>query len=261
MNLYNYKLFIISLSPWPLIFSLSLIILALNLIRFFWKIKFLIFFLSYILILLIIYFWFIDVIIERNKIGFHNFYIIFFTINRIIIFIISEVFFFIRFFWTFFYSIFSPDIFIGSVWPVTGIIRIDYLRLPILNSLFLISRGCSITWRHYKILSNNLISCKNRIIITLILGILFIICQFIEYKICSFCFSDRIYGSIFFIATGFHGIHVTIGILFIFFILLRINKIHFSYFHLLGFEFSIWYWHFVDIVWLYLYIIVYWLGS
>lgn len=256
----NTILFLLTLNPWPIFISFSLLFLSINLVSRFNSNFNLFAYLNFFLILLIIFSWWIDIIIESTLIGFHNKYIIIIIIYSIIIFLISEVFFFIRFFWTYFHSIFSPDIFIGLIWPSIGIISIRYLNLPILNSLLLIRSGCSITYRHFKILAKKINSSYISLILTILLGILFIFCQYFEYNIRRFTFSDRIFGSIFFISTGFHGIHVIIGTLFLTFILFRIKIFQFSSNHLLGLEFSIWYWHFVDVVWLYLYIIIYWLG-
>lgn len=260
MKKYNINLFFITLRPWPLILSLRVILIFLNLIIFLNSGKIIFLFINLIINLIIIFFWWNDIINESTFLGFHNKYIIIITIYSIIIFIISEIFFFIRFFWSFFHFIFSPDIIIGSIWPYNGINPINYINLPILNSLLLISSGCSVTWSHYMILNNKINESKIRLLITVFLGIIFILLQLFEYIVSSFCFSDGVFGSIFFLATGFHGIHVIIGTLFLFFIYLRIKNNHFCYKHIIGFEFSIWYWHFVDVVWLYLYIIIYWLG-
>lgn len=261
MKNYYLNLFIISLSPWPIFFSISLFTIFLNIIIFFWSNYNIRLILNFILLFLVSFCWWNDVIIESTIIGNHNIYIIIITINRIIIFIISEIFFFISFFWTFFHSIFSPDIIIGSNWPSKGIISINYLNLPLINSIFLIGRGCFVTFSHYELINNIINNSKNGLVLTIILGVLFLICQLYEYIYSLFSFSDRVFGSIFFIATGFHGIHVLIGTLFLLMIFLRMNTIHFSKDHLIGYEFSIWYWHFVDVVWLYLYIVIYWLGS
>lgn len=256
----NILIFFISNSPWPIVFSFSLFFFRLNLICFLSSKINIFFLLNLILLFFISYFWWNDVIIESTYNGFHNLYVINITIYSIVFFIISEIFFFIRFFWSFFHSIFSPDIFIGSLWPYQGIFSINYLNLPLLNSIILISRRCSISWSHYLIILNKLNNSKNVLIITIFLGLIFISCQIFEYYFSYFSFSDGIFGSIFFIRTGFHGLHVIIGTLFIISILIRIRKNHFSNNHILGYEFCIWYWHFVDVVWLYLYLIIYWLG-
>lgn len=260
MKKYNINLFFISIRPWPLILSLRIIFIFINLVIYL-NSKSLIFLIyNLILILIVLFYWWNDIINESTFLGFHNNYIIIITIYRIIIFIISEIFFFIRFFWSFFHFIFSPDIIVGSIWPYVGIIPIKYINLPLLNSLLLIRSGCSITWRHYIILINKINISKNSLLITIILGFLFILFQLFEYLISYFCFSDGVFGSIFFLSTGFHGIHVIIGTLFLLIIFMRIKANHFSFRHIIGFEFSIWYWHFVDVIWLYLYLIIYWLG-
>lgn len=261
MKKYNINLFFLNLSPWPIIFSFSLLFIFLNISTFFYF-KINIFLIrNFFLILNIIFCWWKDVILESTFYGFHNKYIIVIIIYRIILFIISEIFFFIRFFWRYFHFIFSPDIILGRNWPYSGIISINFINLPLLNSLLLIRSGCTVTLSHYKILSNNLFYSKINLFFTFILGFLFLICQLFEYKTSFFSFRDGCFGSIFFITTGFHGFHVFIGSIFLILIYLRIKNNHFSYFHLIGYEFSIWYWHFVDVVWLYLYMIIYWLGS
>ena len=213
-----------------------------------------------LLILLIIWIWWSDVVIE-SSLGFHNEYSIAILTYSMILFILSEIFFFVRFFWTFFHLISSPDIFIGRIWPYKGINRVSFYEIPLLNSILLLRRGCSITWRHYIILQSKKYNMIFRLKITIMLGIIFILCQIFEYKNSYFSFSDGSFGSIFYITTGFHGLHVRIGLVFLFISLMRSQKIQFSSNHFLGFEFSIWYWHFVDVVWLYLYLIVYWLGG
>lgn len=260
MKNYNINLFILRISPWPVFLSLSLMFIFFN-VSFFFYFKINVYvLLNIVIVLLVIYCWWKDVILESTYNGYHNIYIVQILIYRIILFIISEVFFFIRFFWSYFHFIFSPDVIVGRNWPYIGIISINFINLPLLNSILLIRRGCTVTVRHYKILRNSIKNSKLFLFISFRLGIFFLICQLFEYKTSFFNFRDGCFGSIFFIATGFHGIHVIIGSIFLVLIYLRIKNDHFSYQHLIGFEFSIWYWHFVDIVWLYLYIIIYWLG-
>ena len=163
MKNFNTNIFVISISPWPIFLSVSLIILCLNLINCFFSKFNLILFFRFLLIILILFCWWIDIIIESLEIGFHNNYILNITIYRIIIFIISEIFFFIRFFWAFFNSIISPDVSIGLNWPSKGINIINFLNLPLLNSLLLIRRACSLTWSHYKLLRNNRSNRSNKI--------------------------------------------------------------------------------------------------
>jgi len=120
--------------------------------------------------------------------------------------------------------------------------------------------GISITWAHHSLLNNNFNQIITRLFLTIFLGVYFSFLQFLEYLEAEFSISDSTYGATFFLATGFHGIHVLIGTLFLNICLLRQKNIHFSNFHHFGFEAAAWYWHFVDIIWLFLFISVYWWG-
>lgn len=179
----------------------------------------------------------------------------------IILFITSEIFFFLRFFWAFFHSSLSPDIFIGQIWPCQGIKTFNPIAIPLINTLILLRSGISLTASHHSII----LGIKKKSILylslTVFLGIYFSILQYIEYKEASFSISDSVYGSCFFIATGFHGLHVLIGTIFLIVCLIRLIKKHFSSNHHFGFEAAAWYWHFVDVVWLFLYICIYWFGK
>ena len=178
----------------------------------------------------------------------------------IALFIISEIFFFLRFFWAFFHRRLSPNIEIGSVWPPFGIKVFNPFQVPLLNTVILLSSGIRVTWAHHSLLIGNYSQTKIGLIVTILLGVYFSILQILEYFEASFTFADRIYGSTFFIATGFHGLHVIIGTLFLIVILIRHMKWEFRKDHHFGFEAAAWYWHFVDVVWLFLYIIIYWWG-
>ena len=186
-----------------------------------------------------------------------------------IIFIVSEVMFFFGFFWAYFHFSLSPAIEIGCLWPPYSIQIFDYLHIPLYNTFILLVSGVCVTWCHH-----NLILTKNEsvdkylvedtiiaLILTILLAIHFTGYQILEYNEASFNISDSVYGSIFFMATGFHGFHVLVGTLFLFVCLIRLLKGHFSIKHHLGLEFAIWYWHFVDVVWLFLYVCVYWWTS
>ena len=169
--------------------------------------------------------------------------------------------FFLSFFWAFFHSSLSPNIEIGSYWPPIGIIVFNPWGVPLLNTIILISSGVRVTWSHKSIEENNHNLSLISLYLTIILGIYFTILQGIEYYEASFRFADSIYGSTFFIATGFHGLHVIIGTLFLIVSRLRIYKGAFRKHHHFGFIAAIWYWHFVDIVWLFLFVWVYVWGS
>jgi len=176
----------------------------------------------------------------------------------IVLFILSEVCFFAGFFWTFFHSSFVPTSELGSAWPPVSLSAFNPFGGPLLNTLILLSSGVSVTYSHHLLISNSPFTLG--LCLTILLGIYFTILQFLEYSVSSFSISDSVFGSTFFIATGFHGIHVIVGSLFLAVCLLRSFNFVFTAFHHLGFEMAIWYWHFVDVVWLFLFRFVYWWG-
>jgi cytochrome c oxidase subunit 3 len=175
-------------------------------------------------------------------------------------FISSEIWFFISFFWAFFHFSLSPRLEIGRVWPPLNVEALGPFAVPLLNTVVLVSSGVSFTWSHHRILRGNLWEAKLRLLATILLGLYFTILQLFEYKTRVFGFNDSIYGRIFFLATGFHGCHVIIGTFLLRLCFYRLNINHFSSTHHVGLELRGWYWHFVDVVWLFLFCCVYWWG-
>jgi len=141
------------------------------------------------------------------------------------------------------------------------VVRFDPFDICLLNTAILLASGVRLTWSHHRLLHGNYNDSINGLIITILLGVYFTLIQGIEYIEAIFNISDRVYGSVFYVATGFHGLHVIIGRLFLLVCLIRIVKSDFSINHHIGYEASIWYWHFVDIVWLFLYSVIYWWGA
>lgn len=178
-----------------------------------------------------------------------------------ILFIVSEIMFFFAFFWAFFASSLSPVFNIGGVWPPMGIEVISPWGLPLLNTVLLLSSGASITWAHHAIVGGFKVEAEDGLFLTLAFAIYFTFFQLIEYIHAPFSMSDGIYGSVFFMATGFHGFHVIIGTIFLLVCTLRLYNYHFSTQHHFGFEAAAWYWHFVDVVWLVLFLAIYWWGG
>nr|YP_009971635.1 cytochrome c oxidase subunit III [Colochirus quadrangularis]QNG57230.1 cytochrome c oxidase subunit 3 [Colochirus quadrangularis]QQY85578.1 cytochrome c oxidase subunit 3 [Colochirus quadrangularis] len=205
--------------------------------------------------------WWRDVIRESTFQGHHTLIVTNGLRYGMILFITSEVCFFFAFFWAFFHSSLAPSIEIGVTWPPTGINPINPFLVPLLNTAVLLSSGISITWCHHSILNSNRNESIQALSITVILGIYFTTLQLWEYNDAPFSIADSIYGSTFFVATGFHGLHVIIGTTFLLVCLIRLINNHFSNKHHFGFEAAAWYWHFVDVVWLFLYICIYWWGS
>ena len=178
-----------------------------------------------------------------------------------ILFIVSEVMFFFAFFWAFFHSSLSPVYNIGGIWPPTAINIISTSGIPLTNTFFLLSSGATVTWAHHSIIVRAKKQSLIALIFTIILAILFTFLQGVEYVEAPFTIADSVYGSCFFMTTGFHGFHVFIGTCFLFISFLRIIFNHFTSTHHFGFESAAWYWHFVDVVWLFLFLVVYWWGG
>jgi len=208
----------------------------------------------------VMYTWWRDVIREATFEEQHNA-----AVQRglrlgMILFIVSEVMFFFAFFWAFFHSSLSPVFNIGGVWPPEAITIIPASGIPLTNTIFLLSSGATVTWAHHAIR----IRAKNHtvtgLIWTILLATAFTCLQGFEYLNAPFTISDSVFGSCFYMTTGFHGFHVLIGTCCLFVSLVRVVFNHFTSTHHFGFESGIWYWHFVDVVWLFLFIAVYWWG-
>lgn len=256
----NHPFHLVDYSPWPILGAFGAIITIIGFIKWFHLFNPNLFILGIIISIIIIYQWWRDVTRERTHQGLHTLKVSIGLRWGIILFITSEIFFFLSFFWRFFHSSLSPAIEIGIIWPPKGIIPFNPSQIPLLNSLILLSSGFTITWSHHALIENNLNQAFQSLALTIILGIYFTILQAIEYIEAPFSIADSVYGRTFFIATGFHGIHVIIGSRFLLICLIRINLNHFRITHHLGFEIATWYWHFVDVVWLILYLSFYWWG-
>ncbi len=177
------------------------------------------------------------------------------------LFIASEVMFFVAFFWAYFNAAFFPSDDIGYLWPPASIHTIDPMDLPFMMTLILLLSGCSVTWAHHAIVEGNNKDVVKALGITVFLGVFFLGFQVYEYAHAHFKFTDGIYASTFFMATGFHGFHVLVGTIFLFVCWIRAQKGHFTPKRHFGFEAAAWYWHFVDVVWLFLFIAIYFWGT
>nr|YP_010516249.1 cytochrome c oxidase subunit III [Atteva aurea]UXL88409.1 cytochrome c oxidase subunit III [Atteva aurea] len=257
---HNHPYHLVDYSPWPLTGAIGTLILTTGLVKWFHKFNFNLLMLGYIVILLTMYQWWRDICREGTHQGKHTLLVSKGLRWGMILFIISEVFFFISFFCAFFHSSLSPNIEIGAMWPPMSITPFNPFQIPLLNTIILITSGITVTWAHHSLMENNFSQMSQSLLLTIILGIYFTILQAYEYIEAPFSISDSIYGSTFFMATGFHGLHVIIGTLFLLICLIRHKYNHFSMNHHFGFEAAAWYWHFVDVVWLFLYISIYWWG-
>lgn len=172
-------------------------------------------------------------------------------------FIVSEIMFFFGFFWAYFHSSLSPAIQIGSIWPPFAINTLNPFAVPLLNTFILLVSGITLTIAHHAVLNGYYKVAITAFISTLVYAVIFTIEQVFEYFSASFSINDSIYGSTFYMLTGFHGFHVIIGTIFIAVCFFRFLNSHFTSTHHVGLESAIWYWHFVDVVWLFLYIFIY----
>lgn len=257
----NHSFHLVDVRPWPIVASVGALILTSGMVKWFHIINNTLIVIGISILFLTAFQWWRDISRERTFQGLHTFKVISGIKWGIILFIVSEVFFFLSFFWGFFHRRLSPSIEIGLVWPPIGVYPFNAFQIPLLNTIILLRSGVTITWSHHSIMENNFSESKNRLLTTIILGLYFTSLQALEYWEANFSISDSVYGSTFFIATGFHGLHVIIGTTFLLVCYIRIVGAHFSIHHHFGFEAAAWYWHFVDVVWLFLYINIYWWGS
>jgi cytochrome c oxidase subunit 3 len=213
--------------------------------------------LGFFLVLLTMFGWWKAVIWEAVVVGHHTKEVQRGLRQGMILFIVSEVMFFFSFFWAFFHSGLNPTVEINQ-WPPEGLDVIDPFFIPLLNTIVLLTSGATVTWAHHAVFTGCLKSTFNGLYETVLLGCFFIFVQGFEYVDAPFTISDSVFGSVFFLTTGFHGFHVVIGTLFLIVCLKRLHNREFSREHHVGFECAVWYWHFVDVVWLFLFVVVYW---
>jgi cytochrome c oxidase subunit III len=227
-----------------------------------------IFFAGLALVLYSAFGWWADTIKEAHQ-GHHTRVVSLHLRYGMIMFIASEVMFFAAWFWAYFdASLFANEAiqtarvaYTGGVWPPKGIEVFDPLHLPLYNTVILLLSGTTVTWAHHALLHGDRKGLISGLLLTVILGILFSFVQAYEYSLAPFSFKDSIYGATFFMATGFHGFHVLIGTIFLLVCLFRALAGHFTEKQHFGFEAAAWYWHFVDVVWLFLYAAIYIWGS
>lgn len=250
-------------SPWPFFASIAALISTLGGVLYmhmFYMGK-IVLLIGIILLLSIMYTWWRDINRESTYEGHHTGIVQQGLRYGIILFIVSEIFFFVAFFWAFFHSSLTPTVEIGSIWPPKGIIILNPWEIPSLNTLILLLSGCTVTWCHHALISNLRNQSILSLMFTILLAIIFTSLQAYEYNVADFRLSDGIYGSTFYMATGFHGFHVIIGTISLSICLLRLIKYQLTKEHHFGFESSAWYWHFVDVVWLFLFVSIYWWGG
>ncbi|MEL6751187.1 MAG: cytochrome c oxidase subunit 3 [Pseudomonadota bacterium] len=273
----NHDYHIIDPSPWPLIASVGALIMAIggvawmqtiqgNAFSFFglpmggpW-----VFTVGLLIVLYTMYGWWADTVKEGHE-GHHTRVVSLHLRYGMIMFIASEVMFFVAWFWAFFDAALYPDesiqiarqAYTGGTWPPADIEVLDPLHLPLFNTITLLLSGTTVTWAHHSLLEGDRKGLIWGLSLTVALGILFSYVQFYEYAVAPFGFKDSLYGATFFMATGFHGFHVLVGTIFLGVCLIRAIKDDFTKEKHFGFEAAAWYWHFVDVVWLFLFFAVY----
>lgn len=267
LKFYNYqtthRFHLVDPSPWPISAAFSACIMASGGVTYFHKFigGWSLLTKGLILVCLVMGFWWRDVIREATFERHHNYIVQKGLRLGVVLFIVSEVMFFFAFFWAFFHSSLAPVHNIGGVWPPKAITPISPFHIPLTNSFFLVTSGATLTWCHHALR----LRAKRHAVIsglyTLFLAVAFTANQLYEYITAPFSISDGIYGSCFYMTTGFHGFHVIVGTIGILVAFVRIVVNHFTNTHHLGFESSAWYWHFVDVVWILLYLAIYWWGG
>ena len=248
-------------SPWPLVGAMSAFVLAVGAVLYMHQEGPWMMVAGFVLVLFTMAMWWRDVIREGEHGGYHNAIVRIGLRYGMALFIASEVMFFVAFFWAYFHAALDPTEAIGHTWPPQGVHAFNPWDLPFLNTQILLTSGVTVTWAHHALLENNRRDVIRGLALTVALGLTFTCVQAYEYHHAAFGFKDSIYSSTFYMATGFHGFHVMVGTIFLIVCLVRAMKGHFKPDHHVGFEAAAWYWHFVDVVWLFLFACIYWWGS
>lgn len=257
----THQFFILMYSPWPLVARLRAFNLFFSGLVFLKYRKLDCMFLSLFLLRIISFFWWVFYRGEFNLEGKDSFSLENGVKYAILLFIASEVFFFFSFFWSYFHFFLAPCLEVSLIWPPLNIRIFDFLNVPLINTLTLLSSGMTITIRHHYLLKGKIKLSQRFLFVTIILGLFFSCLQIAEYNSAFFRIRDSNFGTTFFMLTGFHGIHVIIGRIFLFISIFRYNKITSNSKDCLRFELASWYWHFVDVVWIFLYFVLYYLTS
>lgn len=254
---------IVDPSPWPFFISVAVFLTVIGAVSYFHAfqsgLKTLIFGLFYLFT--VMFCWWRDIIREATYQGHHTAKVVTGLKVGIALFIVSEVMFFFSFFWAFLHSSLAPSIEIGGSWPPIGYKILNPFGVPLLNTLILLTSGATVTFVHTRVLVASVDGATVWLVATIVLAVIFTLLQANEYVSAPFNIADGVYASTFYLATGFHGLHVIIGTIFLVVAAIRVWLGHFTVRHHVGFEAAAWYWHFVDVVWLFLFLLVYVWGS
>lgn len=244
---------ILDLSPWPLFISINLLFFMFNFVGFLGG-----FYCNYLLsffnVLLILFFWFNDIFTESFYLGFHSNKVSKVLISAFLFFVLTEVMLFFSLFWAYFHSALNPTL---LIWPPIGIELVNPWSIPLLNTFLLFYSGVAATIAHHYYLNKAQKLSKFYLFIGIILGIIFVLLQVYEYFHSSFDITDSVYASTFFFLTGLHGFHVITGLLFLIIVFYRLYSLHITN---LIFDLALLYYHFLDLVWILLFILIYYLS-
>jgi cytochrome c oxidase subunit III len=273
----NHDYHIVDPSPWPILASFGALIMAIGGVGYMqynkgnefyflginlaspWMLL-----IGFTIVLYTMYGWWADTVKEAHA-GAHTRVVSLHLRYGMIMFIASEVMFFVAWFWAFFdASLFYNEAqqvlrgeYTGGQWPPKGLEVLDPLHLPLYNTVILLLSGTTVTWAHHALIHNDRNGLKQGLALTVGLGLIFSMVQAYEYSVAPFSFSGSLYGATFYMATGFHGFHVLVGTIFLIVCLFRAMAGHFTPKQHFGFEAAAWYWHFVDVVWLFLFLCIY----
>ena len=258
----NHPFQIVDPSPWPITTAMSSLLITLGAVLSMRLRHHIVLIVGFLMLFGCLFGWWRDVVKESKDQTIYTAKVKQGLQIGMLIFIFTEIMFFVSFFWAFFEASLDPKAAIGSVWPPKGIKTLDPFDLPYLNTLILLLSGTTLTWAHHALLNDRQKEFSQALGITILLGLIFTSIQAYEYAHAPFLFKGGIYPSTFYMATGFHGFHVIVGTLFLATCYWRsktkgdITKESHT-----GFEMAAWYWHFVDVVWLFLFVSIYWWGS
>ena len=256
-------------SPWPLLGALSGGLTAVGAVLFMHYDITWVMLLGLVCVLAVMFFWWRDVIKESVVQKAHTLIVKIGLRYGMMLFIASEVMFFAAFFWAYFDAhLFTDEArqfarveHTGGIWPPEGVRPFDPFHLPFLMTLILLLSGCTVTWAHHALREGHNDQAAKALAVSVLLGLTFSGLQIYEYTHAAFGFREGIYSSTFYMATGFHGFHVVVGTIFLAVCWFRTMRSHFTPDSHFGFEAAAWYWHFVDVVWLFLFVAVYWWGA
>jgi len=253
-------------SPWPIVGALGGFLMVLGIILVAHYGNYIVLAAGVVVVGLTMFMWWRDVIRESRTPGLHGPIVRLGLRYGVAFFITSEVMFFVGFFWAFFnFALFPENVSVTAptvaMWPPEGVVTFSPFHLPFLNTMILLLSGTTITWAHHALIERDKKSLVLGLGLTVLLGMSFTFFQVIEYSDAPFKFTGGVYPSVFFLATGFHGFHVIVGTTFLIVCLLRARAGGFTPERHFGFEAAAWYWHFVDVVWLFLFCFIYVWGA